>query len=98
MRGKGKPRTGGAQLCGVISLECRAVAADSGATPHLCGLHICRLMLCATLIDDWGPEPLTAEQRRDLLEIVDDRYDKGSLLITSQVPVAQWFEVIADPT
>ena len=31
------------------------------------------------IIDDWGPEPLTAEQRRDLLEIVDDRYEKGSL-------------------
>src|ERR1700730_12023886 len=50
------------------------------------------------IIDDWGPEPLTAEQRRDLLEIVDDRYDKGSLLITSQVPVAQWHDIIADPT
>ncbi|WP_247547716.1 ATP-binding protein, partial [Bradyrhizobium sp. 177] len=48
--------------------------------------------------DDWGPEPLTADQRRDLLEIVDDRYDKGSLLITSQVPVSQWHDVIADPT
>jgi DNA replication protein DnaC len=50
------------------------------------------------ILDDWGPEPLGAEQRRDLLEIVDDRYDKGSLLITSQVPVAQWHDVIADPT
>jgi DNA replication protein DnaC len=50
------------------------------------------------LILDWGPEPLTADQRRDLLEIVDDRYDKGSLLITSQVPVPQWHDVIADPT
>src|ERR1700722_365368 len=50
------------------------------------------------IIDDWGPEPLAAEQRRDLLEIVDDRYDKGSLLITSQVPVAQWHDIIADPT
>jgi DNA replication protein DnaC len=50
------------------------------------------------IIDDWGPEPLTAEQRRDLLEIVDDRYDKGSLLITSQVPVAQWHDIISDPT
>ena len=50
------------------------------------------------ILDDWGPEPLTAEQRRDLLEIVDDRYDKGSLLITSQVPVAQWHDIIADPT
>ena len=50
------------------------------------------------ILDDWGPEPLTAEQRRDLLEIVDDRYDKGSMLITSQVPVAQWHDIIADPT
>ena len=50
------------------------------------------------IIDDWGPQPLTADQRRDLLEIVDDRYDKGSLLITSQVPVSQWHDVIADPT
>jgi DNA replication protein DnaC len=41
---------------------------------------------------------VTADQRRDLLEIVDDRYDKGSLLITSQVPVSQWHDVIADPT
>ena len=35
-----------------------------------------------------GGLPLTAEQRRDLLEIVDDRYEKGSLLITSQIPSA----------
>src|SRR6185437_15666153 len=38
------------------------------------------------IIDDWGPEPLNAEQRRDLLEILDDRYDRGSLLVTSQIP------------
>ena len=50
------------------------------------------------IIDDWGPEPLTAEQRRDLLEIVDDRYDKGSLLITNQVPIGRWHEVIGDLT
>src|SRR5438552_7645586 len=50
------------------------------------------------IIDDWGPEPLNAEQRRDLLEIVDDRYDRGALLITSQVPVNRWHEVIGDPT
>jgi len=50
------------------------------------------------IIDDWGPEPLNAEQRRDLLEIVDDRCDRGSLLITSQVPVNRWHEVIGDPT
>ncbi|HEX2681093.1 MAG TPA: IS21-like element helper ATPase IstB [Candidatus Dormibacteraeota bacterium] len=50
------------------------------------------------IIDDWGPEPLNAEQRRDLLEIVDDRCDRGSLLITSQIPVIRWHEVIGDPT
>jgi DNA replication protein DnaC len=50
------------------------------------------------IIDDWGPEPLNAEQRRDLLEIVDDRCDRGSLLITSQIPVNRWHEVIGDPT
>jgi DNA replication protein DnaC len=49
------------------------------------------------IIDDWGPEPLNAEQRRDLLEIVDDRYDRGSLLITSQVPVNRWHEGSAIP-
>ena len=50
------------------------------------------------ILDDWGPEPLSADQRRDLLEIVDDRYEKGSLLITSQLPVSQWHDVVAEPT
>ncbi|WP_163364409.1 ATP-binding protein, partial [Escherichia coli] len=48
--------------------------------------------------DDWGPEPLSAEQRRDLLEIVEDRYDAGSIIVTSQVPVERWYEIIGDPT
>src|ERR1700678_3087368 len=38
------------------------------------------------ILDDWGPETLTSNQARDLLEIVEDRYDRGSLIITSQVP------------
>jgi len=36
------------------------------------------------VLDDWGPQQLNAEQRRDLLEIVEDRYDVRSILITSQ--------------
>jgi DNA replication protein DnaC len=48
------------------------------------------------IIDDFGPEPLNAEQRRDLLEIVEDRYNSGSLIITSQVPVDQWYEIVGD--
>jgi DNA replication protein DnaC len=50
------------------------------------------------VFDDWGPEPLLPEQARDLLEIVEDRYDAGSLLITSQLPVDRWYDIIAIPT
>lgn len=50
------------------------------------------------ILDDWGPEPLTAEQRRDLLEIVEDRYNARSLIITSQVPVDHWYEIVGNPT
>ncbi len=72
-----------------------ATARGEGRLPKLlAALERTRLLI----IDDWGPEPLTAEQRRDLLEIVDDRYDKGSLLITSQVPVGRWHDIIGDMT
>src|SRR3981189_2409351 len=50
------------------------------------------------ILDDWGPEPLLAEQQRDLLEIVEDRYNAGSLIITSQVPIDRWYEVVGNPT
>ena len=50
------------------------------------------------LLDDWGLAPLTSAQGRDLLEIVDDRRGRASTIITSQVPVAHWHELIADPT
>ncbi len=50
------------------------------------------------VLDDWGPEPLSLEQRRDLLEIVEDRYDAGSLLIVSQVPLERLYDGIGDPT
>jgi DNA replication protein DnaC len=71
------------------------VARGEGRLPRmLATLERTRLLI----IDDWGPEPLIAEQRRDLLEIVDDRYEKGSLLVTSQVPVKRWHELMGDPT
>jgi len=50
------------------------------------------------ILDDWGPDRLTAAQRRDLMEIVEDRYGNGSILITSQLPVDAWHEVIGEPT
>src|SRR5450759_5425318 len=50
------------------------------------------------ILDDWGPETLTAQQARDLLEIVEDRFDNASTLVTSQVPVDRWHDMIGNPT
>jgi len=50
------------------------------------------------ILDDWGPDRLTASQRRDLMEIVEDRYGTGSTVITSQLPVDTWHDVIDEPT
>ena len=40
----------------------------------------------------------TTEQRRDLLEIVEERYGRGATLITSQIPLDLWHDLIGDPT
>jgi DNA replication protein DnaC len=50
------------------------------------------------ILDDWGLAKFTAEQRRDLLELLDDRHGNRSTLVTSQVPVEHWHEVIGDHT
>jgi DNA replication protein DnaC len=43
------------------------------------------------ILDDWGPDRMTAGQRRDLMEIVEDRSGTGSTLVTSQLPVDAWW-------
>jgi len=50
------------------------------------------------VFDDWGLAKLTEEQRHDLLEILEDRHGLRSTLLTSQIPVKHWHEVIGDPT
>ena len=50
------------------------------------------------VLDDLGIAPLPMEQLRDLLEIIDERYQKRSTLLTSQLPVANWHEALGDPT
>ena len=50
------------------------------------------------ILDDWGPDRLNTGQRRDLMEIVEDRYQAGSTVITSQLPVSTWHGVIGEPT
>jgi DNA replication protein DnaC len=50
------------------------------------------------VLDDWGLAPLTDQQRRDVLEILEDRHGCRSTIVTSQVPVENWHDYIAHPT
>lgn len=50
------------------------------------------------IIDDWGLAPLGDRERRDLLEVIEDRYGRKATLITSQLPVEHWHDLIGDPT
>jgi DNA replication protein DnaC len=50
------------------------------------------------VLDDWGLAPMNSDQRRDLLEILDDRCRTRSTLVTSQLPLEHWHEYLADPT
>ena len=50
------------------------------------------------LLDDFAMAPLNDNERRDFLEICDDRYQRRSMILTSQMPVAHWHEQIGDPT
>jgi DNA replication protein DnaC len=50
------------------------------------------------ILDDWGLEPLDAAARHDLLEIIEERYGRRSTIITSQIPVDNWHDLIGDPT
>ena len=50
------------------------------------------------ILDDWGLTALQDIERRDLLEILEDRHNVSSTIVTSQFPVSQWHDVIGDPT
>lgn len=72
-----------------------ALARADGSIPHL----LRRLAKAEVLIlDDFGLEPLGAAQRKDLLEVLDNRYNTGSTLVTSQLEPKDWHPLIGDPT
>ncbi len=50
------------------------------------------------IIDDFGLQPLDHNMKLTFLQILEDRYDHGSTIITSQLPVKQWYEYIKEPT
>jgi DNA replication protein DnaC len=50
------------------------------------------------ILDDWALSPLEGQVQHDLLEIIDDRAGARSTIVTSQLPMAKWHDVIADPS
>ncbi len=50
------------------------------------------------VIDDWGLSPLTEPQRRDILEVIDDRHGTKSTIVAGQLPVEKWHDYLGDPT
>lgn len=50
------------------------------------------------VLDDWGLAPIADGERRDLLEILDDRHGLRSTIVVSQLPVKEWYRLIGDPT
>ncbi len=50
------------------------------------------------IIDDWAMARLSAEQRRDLMEIIDDRHQRTSTILATQIPLERWHDAIGDPT
>lgn len=50
------------------------------------------------ILDDWGLSPLTERQRRDILEVIEDRHGLRSTILASQLPVEKWHDYLGDPT
>ena len=76
-------------------LDDLALARVDGKTTRLLA-QLARIRLL--VIDDWAMTRLTAEQRRDLMEVVDDRHQRASTILATQIPVERWHDAIGDPT
>jgi DNA replication protein DnaC len=75
---------------------------DDLATARLDGGYarmLTRLSRIAVLIlDDWAMIRLTEAQRRDLMDVIDDRHQRASTILATQIPIERWHEMIGDPT
>jgi DNA replication protein DnaC len=76
-------------------LPTMAIAKGDGSYPKLLNSLAKTEVL---ILDDWGLNKLSAENRHDLLEILEDRHGTGSTLATSQLPIEKWHDIIGDPT
>jgi DNA replication protein DnaC len=71
-----------------------AMARLDGRFPRLLD-QLARVQLL--ILDDWGTHSLSGQQRLDLLEICEERYRRKSTLITAQIPVSGWHDLIGEP-
>jgi DNA replication protein DnaC len=77
-----------------LAQELKIARADGGYVKLLQRLQRVRLLI----IDDFGLNPFTDEERRDFLEIMEDRHQVRSTIIASQLPIDLWHDMIGDPT
>ena len=77
-----------------LAQELKVARADGSFAKLLARLQRIRLLI----IDDWGMNSFTDEERRGFLEIMEDRYGVRSTIIASQFPIDTWHDVIGDPT
>jgi len=75
--------------------EDMAMARLDGRFPKLVD-KLARVQLL--ILDDWGTHGLTDQQRLDLLELFEERYQRRSTIITAQLPVSAWHDMIGEPT
>ncbi len=76
-------------------LQDLAIARGDGRYPKLLAALAKTDLL---VLDDWGLAQFTPENQRDLLEILEDRYASRSTLVTSQIPIDKWHDILGDPT
>jgi DNA replication protein DnaC len=80
--------------CGNLLSSASLARADGSYGSLLARLEKTDLLV----IDDWGIYPMDADASRDIFQILEDRTHRGSTLIVSQVPIANWYDIIAVPT
>lgn len=77
-----------------LAQELKIARADGSFVKLLARLQRIRLLI----VDDWGINPFTDEERRNYLEIMEDRHNVRSTIIASQFPIDTWHDIIGDPT
>ena len=72
-----------------------AIAKADGSYPQLTK-KLCKAKVL--ILDDLGLAPMTASERRDLLEVIEDRHGTASTIVATQIPIQHWHDNIRDPT